>query len=388
MARFRYAILENDKAVTSTQTSGVETIDLPKTGILTQLDIQLAYKKVIVDDRALPDWAAVQKIEVLVDGSTVVKSLTGRQVRALCWYNGGPFTTTGWFWSTGGSQDSYTAFPLYFGRFAGDTEYGLDLGAFSNAQLKITWNTTTTSQDGNTYDANASDPTFTYNIMAKILDGTPTGFRNMYMQSRQVDEWTVAASTERNTEIPRGFELYGIMFGSRYKNVGFASLFEKIKLDFDNGKWLPLDMDYENIIMAFKDWYPEPVLVGFWENSSTGDDYDTNLMQINAMSMAATGGTGVSMSYDAHEMGLHDTAFYDFDGSADSDISMKWRFQMGWGPHQTIYIPMKHLVDGGKETVTTTQFGRIDFKVTTGSGAGSSAVSRVVAEYLKPNRSG
>ena len=59
----------------------------------------------------------------------------------------------------------------------------------------------------------------------------------------------------------------------------------------------------------------------------------------------------------------------------------------GWGPMQTIYFPMKELVDGDVEFVDTKQYGRIDFKVTT-SGYSASAITHVVAEYFKPNRSG
>lgn len=385
MSRIRLAVLKNDEAKGSDVTSGTETIDLPERGILSELIIQCAYKKAIVDDRALPDYLAVQKLEVLVNGSTVVKSITGRQARALMFHNGGPFASTGWFWSTGGGTDSYTSFILYFGRGAGDILNGLDLSQYSNVQLKITWNTATTSIDGQTYDANVSDPTFTYNIMAKIMNEAPAGFTDKYVQSREIDSWTVAASAEHNTEIPRGFELLGIQFGSRYKNVGYNSLFDKMKLDFDNGLWLPIDMDHENIVGAYKSWFPQPCIVTHLCNAGNSDDYDTGLMQVQAMANSNLGGTQAVQSYDAHEMGLHDLVKYAFDGTVYTGISMTWQLNIGWGPNQCIYLPMEQLTTDEARAINTEEFGRIDFKVTTGSGAGSSAISHVVAEYLKPN---
>lgn len=385
MNKVRYAVLENDTAKGSSVSSGTETIDLPERGVLAQLDVQVAYKKVVVNDRALPDYLAVSKIEILVNGSTVVKSLTGRQLRALMWYNGGPFSQTGWYWANGGSQDSYTTFSIYFGLHAGDVLHGLDLSQYANAQLKITWDTSVTSIDGQTYDANVSDPTFTYNVMAKILEDKPANFADSYVQSREIDSWTVAASSERGVEIPRGFDLVGIMFGSRYKNVGYPNLFDKMRLDMDNGLWVPIDMDHENIVAAFKSWFPNPCMVTHWCNAGNADDYDTGLMQINAMANSNTGGTQAVQSYDAHEMGLHDIAKYKFDGTVYTGISITWQLNIGWGPMQTIYMPMKHLTTDPKGVIDTKEFGRIDLKVQTGSGAGSSAISRVVAEYLKPN---
>jgi len=60
---------------------------------------------------------------------------------------------------------------------------------------------------------------------------------------------------------------------------------------------------------------------------------------------------------------------------------------MGWGPMQTFYLPMKQLLTDGVETVDTNAYGRIDLKTTSGSGASTSAIGTIVAEYDKPNTS-
>ena len=384
MAKIRYAVLENDKTLTATSTTGTETIDLPETGILSMIDIQLASTKAYSNDRCLPEWEILTKAEVLVDGSTVVKSLSGKQIRELLFYNGGPWTGTAWFLGGTSSTDSYMDFPLYFGKDATDTTCGLNLSAYSNPQLKLTYDATQTSCDGVTYDAHTS-PTIKYNIMAKVFDGTPAGFTNRFVQSREIDSYTVAASGEHNCEIPRGYDLKGLMLEARYYEVGWNALVDHVKLDFDNGKYVPLDIDHENLMSLTKHWYPNPVISGHWIRSASADPADLTVGQVHGLSHAATGATVAAISYDMHETGLHDVVKYDYAAAAVSTADVTWETIIGSLPFGAYYIPMSALQDGGLDSVKTTDYGRIDFKIKAGSGSGSTAKNRVIAEYLKPN---
>jgi hypothetical protein len=384
MAKVRYAVIANDTTETSTSVANTITQDLPETGILNMIDLQVAYTKAVSDDRALPDWEAVTKVEVLVDGSTVVKSLTGAQIRALTFYNGGPFTGTAWFWGNGGSTDSYTGLPLYFGRDAKDTKCGLDLSAYSNPQIKITYNTSQTSINGLTFDATTT-PSFKYNIAAKIFDGAPAGYMNKYVQSLQLDSYTVAASTEHPVQIPRGYDLKGLMIEAKYLNVGWNALVDHVKLDFDNGSWVPLDIDHENLMSLNKHWFPNPVIAAHWITAESADTADLCVGQVHGISSSNTGATTDSISYDMHETGLHDVVKRNYDGTAVSTSDIGWETVIGSLPMSMFYIPMSQLVDGAADAIRTTDYGRIDLKLTTGSGSGSSAKNKVVAEYLKPN---
>lgn len=384
MARIRYNVLVNDKTKGATETKATITEDLPTKGILSELHCQVTYTKVSTNDRPLPDWEAVTKIELLVKGSTVVKSLSGKQVRQLMWYNGGPFTQSGSFWGAGGSTDTYTNLILYLGKFAGDTKNGLDLGRYENPQVKITYDTSLTSVDGNTYDA-ATSPTFKYNLMAKLFDGRPAGFTDRFVQSSQIKSYTTANSTEINTEVPKGFGLKNLIFGASYKNIGYTHIPDRVKLDFDNGSWVPIDVEHENMKAMHLSWWPKPVIAAFWTTAASSDDFDTQCFQINSINSSNTGGTTAAISYDAHEMGLHDVAKYTYAGAAATGQDIGWIQVMGWGPHQSYNIPMEELVDGSLDNIDTNAFGRIDLKLTTGASAGTSAVMKVVAEYLKPN---
>jgi len=384
MAKIRYSVLENDKALTTTTTSGTETIDLPERGILSELILLVRFAGAYVDNTLLPRFLGISKVEVLVNGSTVVKSLDGRQIRALMWYNGGPFATAENYNAAGNSNKTYDLFVIYFGKHANDTTCGLRLDAFANPQLKITWDVATTSHDGITYDVYAT-PAFVYGVIAKIIDETPTNFTDRYVQSKQIDSYTVSASAEHNTEIPRGYDLKGVMIGARYTSVAWYELLDHVKLDFDNGKWLPIDLDYEALAAAFKCWFPNECEWGAWIDNANGDDLDTRVMAINGMGFTSGSSSIGMICWEVFEFPLYTIGKYDPSGNA-SAIKTVMNLQVrGWGPHQTIYLPMLQLLNGEFDSIKTTDFGRIDLKIKTGSGSGTSASNKVCAEYFIPN---
>ena len=384
MPKVRYAVLENDTAQGSDVTSGTETIDLPLAGILQEVVIQVRHKGVYVDNVLLPNYLAIKKLELLVDGSTVVKSLTGRQALALMWYNNGPFEVNNNYQSAANVNIAYDTFILYLGRHQGDLLYGLDLSKFANPQLKITWDVSQTTVDGIVYDANTTDPTFTYNVMAKILASAPDGFTDMYVQSREIYTYNPSADGETLIEIPRGFDLKGIMFGTRYTSKAWNAGMDRVKLDFDNGSWMPIDMDYENIAAAFKGWFPRACHINLWSNRAHNDDFDSRLMQVSGFAAQAAGSGVHHALWGVFEFPLYILSLYDnLNAPYTTNVDMFLKLT-GWGPMQTIYIPMKELQAGEGESIDTKEYGRIDLKVTT-SGYTASAISRVVAEYFKPN---
>jgi len=386
MAKFRYAVLVNDKALTTTVTSGTETIDLPERGILQQLQILYRHTGAYVDNTILPPVYAIKKVEVLVDGSTVVKSLTGAQIRALMWYNGGPYTQTNDYTQSQIAKYLYHDFHLYFGRSVDDTKMGLDLGAFSNPQLKIEFDEATTTHDGVTYDVYAT-PAVEYNVAAKIMDGTPAGFQNKYVQSRQIDSFTGGASIEHGTEIPRGYPLRGLMLRGAYKNIGYYEFWDHLKLDFDNGKWLPIDMDYENLVRLQLNAWPNPVKVSKYTALADGNDLNTGVYYVSGSGWSGSAANIFYVKIPIIYWPISTVSIKDNTGAAPAGQGAFTFNCTGWGPMQTFYIPMSKLMTDGIETVDTTAYGRIDLKATTGTGSTSSHTSTIVAEYDKPNAS-
>lgn len=384
MSRFRYAVLENDVAKASDVSAGTETIDLPEGGILNEVIAQIRSKKAYSDNAMKPDYHILRKIELLVNGSQVVKSLSGRQAMALMWYNGGPFGITNTYQAQANDNIVYSEFPLYLGRFAGDTKAGLDLGSYSNPQLRLTWNTADETIDGVAWDGNSSDPTFTYNIMAKLLDTPPEGFLNEYVQSQEINSYNPVATGEKRTEIPVGYDLKGIMMGSRYVSYAWDPAFHKVKLDFDNGKWVPIDLDYENLAAAFKQWFPRPCIRNFWATQAHGDNFDAGVMHVSSLSANGAGSSAYFMLWGCFEFPIYTMSIYDHNHAAYETAVPVFYSIIGWGPMQTFYLPMSQLLDGEEEVVRTTDYKRIDLKIGTSS-ASTSDTTRIVAEYMKPN---
>jgi len=350
MPKFRYAVLENDKALTTTSTSGTETIDLPERGILNSLSLLYRHTMTYSDNTMLPPVYAIKKVEVLVDGSTVVKSLSGPQIRALQWYNGGPYGQTNDYSQAQTHNRYYHRFTLYFGRNATDTKYGLDLSAFSNPQMKIEYDVATTTHDGVTWDVGTT-PAIVLNVAAKLLDGAPAGWQNKYVQSREINTWTMAASTETNTEIPRGFPLRGLMLRCGYKNKGYYDHWEKVKLDFDNGKWVPIDMDYENLVQLQLEAWPKPVHTSFYTYGADGDDLNSGVYYVTGSgwgsSRADLGAVKIPIIY----WPISVTELRNNTGGTITTGGAYTYMSMGWGPMQTFYLPMKMLLDGTEESI-------------------------------------
>lgn len=87
MAGWQKVYLERKKAETTTSTSGTVTVDLPEKDFLSELLITAFHTNTTLTNALIPVYLAIKKIEVL-DGSEVIKSLSGRQAQALAYYHG------------------------------------------------------------------------------------------------------------------------------------------------------------------------------------------------------------------------------------------------------------------------------------------------------------
>jgi len=384
MVKMRYEILEQDTAKASGLTAAIERIDLPRKGILTELTIQVRSLGAFSDDLVTPMWVILQKVEVLVKGAQVIKSFTGNIMRALEWYNHGPFGMSCDYWGEDNNQARYRSFTIYFNRFHGDTAYGLDLAAYENPQLVLDWDTTIASSDGLTYDVHGT-PTFTYSVIAKIYDGSPAGFQGKYVKTSIIDQWTTAASDNHQTEIPLGFPLRGLIYRGAYVGINNEYTLEKIKLDFDNGAWVPIEMNYAQFWNVFKSWFPEPVHVGMTIRTDDTPDFDPQVYKVVSFSNAPAGANQIIASLTTSRRPFGAIMALTASATASTTAATMWFNVFGWGPMQCLYIPMSQLMDGAVETIATSGFGRIVLTCTSGASSGTSGYQYIVAEYDIPN---
>lgn len=136
-------LLRDQVAMTFAQTW---EFDLPKSG---QLGSLLLYLRSAQNGYpflgAVHKWRLVDyisKIEVIADGSEVIKSLEGKEALAAAFYD--DFRLPFSMWRAYSNSWERQWVPLNFGRWLKDELYGLDLSKYNQCSLKITNDATST----------------------------------------------------------------------------------------------------------------------------------------------------------------------------------------------------------------------------------------------------
>lgn len=119
--------------------SGTYRVSLPQNGYVSSL--LLVFASTPVNDARLDvdKWRFmdfVDKIEILGNQATVIKSLTGRMAHVQQWLNGGALMHSQYH--NYGTSTLRERIPLHFGRKYVDWEYGLDLSRWQDVELRIT----------------------------------------------------------------------------------------------------------------------------------------------------------------------------------------------------------------------------------------------------------
>lgn len=369
---------------TTTVTSGTETIQLPEQGFLSQVNLRAAALSVWADEAALPVYHIIKKVELLVNGSQVVKSLSGRQIRALAWYHGMDLTTLGDYARGSTGEKSFWTFPLLLGTKPYDELHMLDLSRYSNPLLKITWDATDVATDGISWDITAS-PAFRYGVDLVYYRGTP-GAVEGYVKSSEIDSWTSANSLVHSVDVPRGQNLIGLSLEGRYTLISNLQFFNKIKLDFNNGEWVPINHNWKELRALYSTLFPRPCQVPIYKSVQDGDTHDFMVGDILGHSFISETNSLGPIYLAGAEFPIYTINCYrrdaDLPHTTRADVHM---MATGYMPHQMYYLPMWAFYGGDWSSIPTASYGKIKLESTLGSGAGANATMRACAEYLVPN---
>jgi len=168
-------------------------VDLPKDGILGALLFRMSVAGVSgafaqSDKFRILDF--IDKIEVIADGTTVIKSLSGQLVNAIQFYDQG--ITNLDYWHSYATGTKWCHLLLNFGRHLFDSLYALDLSKFTNVELRV-------SNDG-------SSTYFGEDISLSILGyylrdiATPRVYG--YFRTEEWRSWTTVADETKYLELP------------------------------------------------------------------------------------------------------------------------------------------------------------------------------------------
>lgn len=116
-------------------TAQTEVFDLPRMGIISNLMLRFVFHSGSSNtDTYVAD--AISKIEIIGNGSTVIKSYDGRQIQAIMAFDDLVMPPDKEYSPDGGC---YGYFDIRFGRFPGDEKYALDCSQWQSLELKITY---------------------------------------------------------------------------------------------------------------------------------------------------------------------------------------------------------------------------------------------------------
>jgi len=330
---------------------------------------------------ALPLSDAITKIEI-VDGGSVIKSLTGNQIKGLSMIHGhNPLGSTE---KNDNAVEGYDQFIIPLGGLFNGVQYAPDMSVFSNPQIKITWDySITTTEFGMTCDADAA-PAMKFSIMGKILREAQNVVHG-YVKSTILKEYTQATSTETSIEIPKGLPLLGIAVEAGYDAKAFTDDVNEIKLDIDNGAWIPFDFFEEEVNSIQQIWYKKPFMYSWYADLEDADELDVHMGY--PLHVLATPGIdsskGLAFRFDENRRGVETVDLMDLATPTATDVYQQIALtSIGWEPFHLWYCPMSQLQGGDDDTLDTTQYSRLDLKITSSSNASTSSTPDVVAEYL------
>jgi hypothetical protein len=379
MAGWRKDYLKRQQAETAASTGGVVTLDLPTKDYISQLLITAYQLNTTQTYPLLPVFKAIKKIEVL-NGSEVIKSLSGSQAQALAYYwgrtNPCPHRVD---WE---ATETYDFFNIRFGRFPNDLEFMLNMAKLTNPQLKITYDFATTSYEGITYTP-PSTPTFKWSVLADIWSGEPPKAIKGFLRSQQIYDYTQVATGTEYVDIPKTEPIVGLMMQSGYTGYGLDSDFNRVRLNINTGEKVPLDVYWAELMALQKEWFAPPPEIAARIESKTNLRWDSGLGQIDSLSIVPkteyayywvtegeVGGFELPRCVDP-TTGLENT-------SAHAGV---YYILKGLFPHHTVYLPMEKLTENGEFTLSAAALAKILLELTSSS-ASTSAQPKIVLETL------
>ncbi len=258
MSNYRLATLLGSESIT---TPGTKIVDLDLSDPISAITIQ---QKTTSAGTALSDHPAanISKIEV-VDGSTVMASLTGKECQALDFHNNKRMPSC--FLTDVSGIMTWQTFNLNFGRWLWDTLYALNPLRYQNPQLKITHNYRA---------ADASASACTLEVYAHAFDKkkiTPEGF----LSPKEHHSYTCGASgTIEYIELPRDYAIRQLLIRAAAADYYPWQVANKFKINENGGASIPYEVQVSAWLKHINQIYPriqEPACIAV--NDTARDIY-------------------------------------------------------------------------------------------------------------------
>jgi hypothetical protein len=173
----------------------------------------------------------ISKIEVIANGSEVIKSYAGDMAQAIAFYDQGVCAPDPW--RNYATNTQYCYILVNFGRKLFDPASYLDLSKFSSVELKIT-NTASSSTDF----SQLSCSMLQY-FLEEPSEVPPVG----YIRSEEWRKWTTVADETQYLDLPTEHKLRRILLqaipnvdANNVESTGMHNLMDDIELMLDSGR--------------------------------------------------------------------------------------------------------------------------------------------------------
>ena len=357
MSKYRQATLYPN---TSAATAMTETIDLDVTDPITKIWAVFKATSAGTEQTAHPA-GNVTKIEV-VDGSTVIASVSGKECQALDFHNSKWMPNN--YVADGSGVMHYATFNLNFGRFLWDTNLALDPTKFRNPQLKVTHNyqIADTSASAATLEA--------YALLFDEKKISPMG----YLRPTSVYTYTNGASGSiESIDVPRDLPIRQMVirsYGDGYFPWHGAY---HMKISENGGARVPFDIDTMPWLNIIKQMYPEATEGCYLDANTTARHlYCAPTFTVKPSLIAVTAGSVVTSTPVNSAVPLHIVV------SADGYV---YGFTQGWCPHYAFPIPFGDQSDFN-DWYDPRPLGALKLDITAGGG-GTSMTTALILEQLQ-----
>ncbi len=253
-------------------------LDLPENGILGSLMCIVSGSNVAAHGEDEADWRLldhITKIEIIANGSTIIKSIPGDLVQAGAFYDNG--VTAPDLWRNYNAHETTGHFLLNFGRWLYDPLMGLDLSKFENVEIRFT------NDAASGTDISALTLTMLGYFLREPSSGGPIG----YMRSEVWREWTTVRNSTEYLDLPtehpirriilQGLPAVGATF---HVNTNMWHMMEDIEHNLDTGQVRVFKGPMEQLLKSNLYSYRHEILTGGEPKTTAGDARNTGIGQV------------------------------------------------------------------------------------------------------------
>lgn len=242
MPTLRTKVLVDDE--TESQESYTMHLDLPTSGKVSTLwlGVKANTPESAGETSAFIKYL-VSSVSVNQGGQAALNAAPPEVFQADYWAKTGKWPQCGKHLAEDASENIEEIVPIMFGEKVNDPNYYIDFAKMSDPKLSIIYNTGGTGPNSGELWRDAYYPKFT--IVADLMSGPDLPASRGFHSLRQQAQYTPADSQIKKHELRGNRPIRNILFQFDRKSLhyGLYSSIDNLKLDGENGSYVPFDLD-------------------------------------------------------------------------------------------------------------------------------------------------